>query len=348
MARFRTHAQVCTVLALSAFLLPAAGSAEEFYQGKQMRLISGSDAGGGYDAYARLLARHWPDFIPGHPSIIVQNMPGASSMKAMNEVANNSPKDGTVVAGVQNNIAFEPLLNISGARENAKFDPLKLNWIGAATKDVSIAVIWHTSSIHTVQDAMKRSVNTGASGPATSTSITARIMNSVLGTKFNVINGYKSQNAINLAVERGEVEGTIGVQYATILNTNPHWLSEKQIRIIAQVAQEKHPDLPDVPLLRDLVKTPEARQEVDLAFASLSMGRPFLAPGGLPAERVKVLRDSFMAAFNSPALRADAKKVKLEVIPTRGEDVHKLLVEQYNTPKPIVEKVKAMLAGDKS
>jgi tripartite-type tricarboxylate transporter receptor subunit TctC len=342
------HARVCTALALSAFLLSTAGSAEEFYQGKQIRLICGSDAGGGYDAYARLLARHWPDFIPGHPTIIVQNMPGASSMKAMNEIANGAPKDGTVVGGVQNNIAFEPLLNISGARENAKFDPLKLNWIGAATKDVSIAVIWHTSSIHTVQDAMKRPVNTGASGPATSTSITARIMNSVLGTKFNVINGYKSQNAINLAVERGEVEGTIGVQYATILNTNPHWLSEKQIRIIAQVAQEKHPDLPDVPLLRDLVKTPEARQEVDLAFASLSMGRPFLAPGGLPADRVKVLRDSFMAAFASPGLRADAKKVKLEISPTRGEDVHKLLVEQYATPKPIVDKVKAMLVGNKS
>jgi tripartite-type tricarboxylate transporter receptor subunit TctC len=348
MARLRTSVRVITALAASAFLWPVTASADDFFQGKQMRLICGSDAGGGYDAYARLLARHWPDFIPGHPNIIVQNMPGASSMKAMNEIANGAPKDGTVVGGVQNNIAFEPLLNISGARENAKFDPLELNWIGASTKDVSIAAIWHTSSIHTVQDAMKRSVNTGASGPATSTSITARIMNSVLGTKFNVINGYKSQNAINLAIERGEIEGTIGVQYATILNTNPHWLSDKQIRIIAQVAREKHPDMPDVPLLRDLVKTPEARQEVDLAFASLSMGRPFVAPGGLPADRVKTLRDSFWAAFNSPALRADAKKVKLEVIPMRGEDVNKLLAEQYATPKPIVEKVQAMLASGKS
>lgn len=348
MARSLVRALAYSAAAAAALLAPTAGSAAEFYQGKQIRLICGSDAGGGYDAYARLLARHWPDFIPGQPSIIVQNMPGASSMKAMNEIANNAPKDGTVVGGVQNNIAFEPLLNISGASDNAKFDPLALNWIGASTKDVSIAVIWHESSIQTVQDAMKRPVNTGASGPATSTSITARIMNSVLGTKFNVINGYKSQNAINLAVERGEVEGTIGVQYATILNTHPHWLAEKKIRIIVQVAQEKHPDLPDVPLLRDLVTTDEARQEVDLAFASLSMGRPFLAPGGLPAERVKVLRDSFMAAYNSPRLREEAKKLKLEVMPMRGEDVHKLLVQQYATPKPIVEKVKAMLAGDKS
>jgi tripartite-type tricarboxylate transporter receptor subunit TctC len=344
----RTCARVLSVAAifLMTGLITGAAAADDFYKGKQMRLIVGSDAGGGYDSYARILARFWPDFIPGQPSIIVQNMPGASSMKAMNEIANNVPRDGTVVAGVQNNIAFEPLLNISGARENAKFDPLGLTWIGAATKDVSIAVIWAESSIRTVDDAKTRSVNVGASGPATSTSITARIMNSVIGTKFNVINGYKSQNDINLAIERGEIEGTIGVQYATITNTHPHWLAEKKVRIIAQVAAEKHPDLPDVPLLRDLVTTPEARQQVDLAFASTSMGRPFLAPGGLPADRTKILRDSFMAAFNSQALRDEAKKQKLEIIPMGGEDIRKLLADCYASPKPVVEKVTAMLAGN--
>jgi tripartite-type tricarboxylate transporter receptor subunit TctC len=345
----RWCARACGVLAVSSALMTGTvAHAEDFYQGKQIRLISGSDAGGGYDAYARLLARHWAAFIPGQPSIIVQNMPGASSLKAMNEVANNAPKDGTVVAGVQNNIAFEPLLNISGANENAKFDPLALNWVGASTKDTTIALVWHASSIHTIQDAMVRSVNTGASGPATSTSITARIMNAALGTKFNVINGYKSQSEMNVAIERGEVDGVVGIQYVSIATVRPDWLAEKKIRIIAQVGQEKHPDLPDVPLLRDLITSTEARQEVDLAFASLSMGRPFVAPGGLAADRIKVLRDSFMAAFNSPALRAEAGKLKLEVIPMRGEDVHKLLAEQYATPKPVVEKVKAMLAGDKS
>ncbi|MGE5538777.1 MAG: Bug family tripartite tricarboxylate transporter substrate binding protein [Gemmatimonas sp.] len=330
-----------------AGVVAGAAHADDFYRGKQMRLIVGSDAGGGYDSYARLLARHWPDFIPGQPSIVVQNMPGASSMKAMNEIANNAPKDGTVVGGVQNNIAFEPLLNISGARENAKFDPLELTWIGAATKDVSIAVIWHASSIRTIEDAMKRSVNVGASGPATSTSITARIMNSVIGTRFNVINGYKSQNDINLAIERGEIEGTIGVQYATITNTHPHWLAEKKVRIVAQVAAEKHADLPDVPLLRDIVKTDDARRQVDLAFASTGMGRPFLAPGGLPADRTKVLRDSFLLAFRSPGLLEEAKKLKLEIIPTGGEDIRKLLAEAYASPKDVVDKVSAMLAGDK-
>ncbi|MGE5538776.1 MAG: Bug family tripartite tricarboxylate transporter substrate binding protein [Gemmatimonas sp.] len=326
----------------------ASAFADDFYQGKQLRLVVGSDAGGGYDAYARLLARHWTDHIPGQPTIVVQNMPGASSMRALNEVANNAPKDGTVVAAVQNNIAFEPLLNISGSSENARFDPLALTWIGAATKDTTIALVWHGSAIHTIQDAMKRPANTGASGPATSTSITARIFNSAIGTRFNVINGYKSQTEMNLAIERGELDGVVGIQYVSIATGKPDWIAGKKIRIIAQIGQEKHPDLPDVPLFRDLIQSTEGRQEADLAFASLSMGRPLVAPGGVPADRVKVLRDSFIAAYASPTLRADAAKMKLEVIPMRGEDVHALIAAQYATPKSVVERVKAMLSGDKT
>jgi tripartite-type tricarboxylate transporter receptor subunit TctC len=322
--------------------------AEDFFQGKQIKLISGSDAGGGYDAYARLLARHWADFIPGHPTIIVQNMPGASSMKALNEIANNAPKDGTVVAGVQNNIAFEPLLNISGESANAKFDPLKLNWVGASTKDTTIGLVWKDSKVKTIQDALKTQINTGASGPATSTSITARIINAALGTRFNVINGYKSQSEMNVAIERGEVDGVIGIQYVSIASTKPNWIADKDINIIVQIGNEKHPNMPNVPLLRDLITDAGMKQQIDLAFASLSMGRPFVAPGNMAADRIKLLRDTFMDAFNSQALKDDAAKVKLEVIPMRGEDVNKLLADAFASPKPVVEKVKAMLAGDKS
>jgi tripartite-type tricarboxylate transporter receptor subunit TctC len=338
----------CAALALSfGVTIADTAYAEDFFQGKQMRLISGSDAGGGYDAYARLLARHWSDFIPGHPSIVVQNMPGASSMKALNEIANNAPKDGTVVAGVQNNIAFEPLLNISGESGNAKFDPLALNWVGASTKDTTIGLVWAAAPVKTIQEAMKTPISTGASGPATSTSITARIINSALGTKFNVINGYKSQSEMNVAIERGEVDGVIGIQYVSIATSRPDWLAEKKINVIVQIGNEKHPDLPDVPLLRDLITDPGMKQQIDLAFASLSMGRPFVAPSGMAADRIKLLRDSFMAAFESKALRDDAAKVKLDVIPMRGEDVNKLLAEAFASPKPVVEKVKAMLSGDK-
>jgi tripartite-type tricarboxylate transporter receptor subunit TctC len=343
-------ARACGALAVSSALMSMAAMAvtahaADFFQGKQLRLISGSDAGGGYDAYARLLARHWSDFIPGHPTIVVQNMPGASSMKALNEIANNAPKDGTEVAGVQNNIAFEPLLNISGESANAKFDPLKLNWVGASTKDTTIGLVWKDSKVKTIQDAMKIQINTGASGPATSTSITARIIDAALGTKFNVINGYKSQSQMNLAIERGEVDGVIGIQYVSIASTKPDWIADKKINIIVQVGQEKHPNLPNVPLLRDLIADPGMKQQIDLAFASLSMGRPFVAPAGMAADRIKLLRDTFMDAFNSKALHADAAKLKLEVIPMRGEDVSKLLADAYASPKPVVDKVKAMLAG---
>jgi tripartite-type tricarboxylate transporter receptor subunit TctC len=342
----RNYVGALAITAALASALPV--QADDFFQGKQLKLISGSDAGGGYDAYARLLARHWSDFIPGHPTIIVQNMPGASSMKALNEIANNAPKDGTVVAGVQNNIAFEPLLNISGESANAKFDPLALNWVGASTKDTTIGLVWKDSKVKTIQDALKTQINTGASGPATSTSITARIINAALGTKFNVINGYKSQSEMNVAIERGEVDGVIGIQYVSIASTKPNWIADKDINIIVQIGNEKHPNMPDVPLLRDLITDANMKQQIDLAFASLSMGRPFVAPGGMAADRIKLLRDTFMAAFTSQALKDDAAKVKLEVIPMRGEDVNKLLADAFASPKPVVEKVKAMLAGDKS
>jgi tripartite-type tricarboxylate transporter receptor subunit TctC len=218
------YTRALIMAAAVGWLTAGTAEAEDFYQGKQLRLIVGSDAGGGYDAYARLLARHWPNHIPGQPTIVVQNMPGASSMRALNEVANNAPKDGSVVAAVQNNIAFEPLLNISGSNENARFDPLALNWIGAATKDTTIALVWHGSHIQTIDDAIQRPANVGASGPATSTSITARMFNSAIGTKFNVINGYKSQTEMNLAIERGELDGVVGVQYVTISTGKPDWL----------------------------------------------------------------------------------------------------------------------------
>lgn len=341
----RTAFGAACVTALAGLLAAEPATAADFYAGKQMRLIVGSDTGGGYDTFARLIARHWPDAIPGHPTIVVQNMPGASSLKALNEVANNAPKDGTVVGAVQNNIAFEPLLNLSGASANARFDPLTINWIGSASKEVAIAVVWHTTAIKTLEDAMTHPVKVGASGPATSTSITARVFNASIGTKFDIVGGYKSQTEINLAMERGEVEGTVGWLYSSLMSTRGDWLPSGKIRIIAQAALEKHPALPDVPLILDYAKTPEIRKELELAFASLAMGRPYLAPPGVPADRVKLLQATFLKALATPALEADAKKLKLEVSPLSGEDVHKLLAEQYATPKSIVAKVKAMLTG---
>lgn len=320
--------------------------AEDFYKGKQIRLIVGSDAGGGYDAYARLLARHWPGFIPGNPTIIVQNMAGASSLTAINFVANNVPKDGTVIAAVQNQIGYEPMLGLSGSKNAVHFDPLKMNWIGSASKEVALVVVWAATRFKTLKDTQEETITTGSAGIATSNSIYANVLNATAGTKFNVITGYKGQTEIYLAIERGEVQGTAGVFYSSFISGRGDWLKDGKARILAQIALEKHPALPDVPLVLDFATTPEARQEMELAFGSLVMGRPYVAPDGIPPDRVALLRDSFLAVLASPAVHEDAAKEKLEINTMSGAAIQKLLEEQYKTPQPIIDKVHQLMMAN--
>ena len=349
-AAFRGRAvPLVAVLSLLAVAAQTPARAQDFYHGKQIRIVVGSDPGGGYDAYARLLARHWSEVIPGAPSVVVQNMAGAGSLKAMNYVANNAPKDGTTIAGVQNHIGYEPMLGISGggATDAVQFDPLKVNWIGSAAKEVSVTVIWHTSPIMTLEDAQKREVVGGSGGVATSNTIYARLMNATAGTKFNIVHGYKSQTEVALALERGEIESSPGWFYSSFLTSRGAWLKEGKARIIAQVALEKHPALPNVPIILDYAKTPEDRQQMELALGSLSMGRPFVAPADVPAPQVALLRSTFLKALALPALREEAVKARLEIAPMSGEEIARLLAAQYRVPKPIIDKVKSILVPGK-
>lgn len=317
-------------------------SAANFYEGKQIKLIVGSGTGGGYDACARVLARHWADHIPGKPEIIVQNMPGAGSLKAMNYIANAAPKDGLDVGAVQNSIVYEPMMGISGGKENAQFDPLKMNWIGSLAKEVAVTVMWNPSPVKTIEDLRHTEVTTGSSGAATSNTIYARLMNATAGTKFNVIHGYKGQTDVFLAMERGELQGSAGPFYSSLKSSKPDWLRDNKVTIVVQIGLEKHPDLPNVPLILDYAKTKEDRQEMELAVGSLLMGRPYVLPQGVPADRVKILGDSFMAAAKDPALLADAKKLHLEINPIDGKAIHQLIEKMYATPQPIIDKVTAI------
>lgn len=324
--------------------LPAA--AQDFYAGKRVRVIVGSSTGGGYDAYARLIARHWEGRIPGKPNFVVQNMPGASSLKAMNHVANAAPKDGTAMGAVQNQIAFEPMLKING-KDNAQYDSRKLGWIGSANKEVATVFLWHTTPVATIEDVRTREVLVGSSGVSTSSSYNSQLMNDMLGTKFKVVYGYKGNSELALAIERGEIQGSTGMYYSSLANSRGQWIADKKIKIIAQLALEKHPDLKDVPLLLDKV-TGDARKEVELIFASGLMGRPFVMPGGVPGERLKLMRETFLAALALPALQAEAKRAKLEIQPLSGEAIDKLLAQVFETPRPIVEKVRTLLKPKKS
>ena len=334
--------------ALLSFAMGTTASADDFFRGKQIRMIVGSDPGGGYDAYARLIARHWPAFIPGQPTMIVQNLAGAGGLKSMNYIATSAPADGTVIGAPQNQIPFEPLLKLSGGTlENVQFDALTANWLGSAAKEVAIAFVWHATPIRTIEDAMKQDVVTGSSGPTTSSSIFARILNATVGTRFKLVYGYKGNADMALAIERGEVQGSAGWFYSSFLATRGQWLAEKKVRILVQIALEKHPALPDVPLILDYVTSPETRKELELALSSGLIGRPYVAAAGVPAARVKLLRDSFMDALGSPALRAEAKTMNLEIDAMSGEAMQKLLIEQYQAPQPMVDRVRALLMSEK-
>jgi tripartite-type tricarboxylate transporter receptor subunit TctC len=327
-------------LACLAPNLPA--HAEDFFEGKQIKVVVGSDPGGGYDTYARVLARHWSNHIPGKPQIIIQNMPGAGGLKAMNYVAQVGTKDGLTVGAVQNGIGYEPMMGVSGGKENAQFDPLTMNWLGSMAKEVAVTVFWNPPPVRTIEDLTRTEVTVGSTGASTSNTTYARLMNSMLGTKFKIIHGYTNQPPIWLAMERGEVQGSAGPFYSSLRTSKPDYLQNNKITIVVQIALEKHPDLPNVPLLLDYAKTPDDRQEMELALGSLLMGRPYVVPGGVPADRVKILRESFMAAMKDPALLEDAKKMRLEIDPIDGNAVQRLLARMYATPQPTIDKVTAI------
>jgi tripartite-type tricarboxylate transporter receptor subunit TctC len=335
-------AVTCSLVCTSFGLIVAPAQAQDFYQDKQIKLVVGSDPGGGYDTYARVLARHWSNHIPGKPQIVIQNMPGAGGLKTANFIAHVAPKDGLTVGALQNNVGYEPMMGISGGKENAQFDVLKMNWIGSMAKGVAVTVFWNPPPVKNFQELMQKEVTTGSTGAATSNTIYARLMNSILGTKFKIIHGYTNQPPIWLAMERGELQGSAGPFYSSLRTSKPEYLRDNKITIIVQIALEKHPDLPNVPLLLDFAKTPDDRQEMELAVASLLMGRPYVLPEGVPADRVKILQDSFMAAMKDPALLQDAEKLKLEINAIDGTAVHQLLAKMYQTPQPIIEKVTAI------
>jgi tripartite-type tricarboxylate transporter receptor subunit TctC len=321
--------------ALVASAAALAQSPADFYKGKNVDLYIGYSAAGGYDVYARLLARHMGNHIPGKPKIVTKNMPGAGSLVLANWLYNVGPKNGLAFGTIGRGTGFDPLLG----SDKAKFDATKFNWIGSMNDEVSVCVAWHTTGVTKLEQVMEKELVVGGTGPAADTDQFPKILNSVLGTKFKVISGYPGGNDVGLAMERGEVQGRCGWSWSSVESTHPDWIKEKKINILAQLSLEKHPDLPNVPLIMDFAKTEEQKQIFRLVFARQVMGRPFVAPPGVPPERVDALRKAFMDALADPALLAEAKKLQLEITPVSGEKVQQLVEDVYKTPKAIADKV---------
>ena len=319
------------------FLLPAAAPAQspaEFYKGKNVDLYIGYSVGGGYDVYARMVARHMGKHIPGNPTIVPKNMEGAGSLRLVNWLYNIGPKDGSAFAIIGRGTAFNPILGIPGAQ----FEGPKFTWIGSANDEVSVCATWHTSGVAKFDELMAKEIAVGGTGASDDTVQFPRVLNGVLGTKMKIVSGYPGGNDAVLAMERGEVHGRCGWSWSSVMATHKNWLDEKKINILLQLALEKHPDLPNVPLVTDLAKTDEQKQILRLIFARQVMGRPFVAPPGIPQDRAEALRKAFMDTMKDKEFLAEAEKAGLEITPVPGEQIQKLVQDVYNTPPEIAKK----------
>ena len=337
-------------LGLSLLLGAASACAQapaDFYKGKTLSIVVGSDAGSGYDAYARLVSRHIAKHISGAPNIIVQNHPGAGSVTMANQLANAGAKDGTVIGAPQSSVAFERLLHLlTPGGKSANFDATKLNWLGTAAQDTFVVLGWHKSKVSTAEDMMTKEFVIGTSGPNTDGSLIVAVMNKMLGTKIKLINGYNGTAPQLLALERGEIDGS-SMAYSTVLTLRPNLHRDKQITVLLQIGRAKHPDLQDVTLLSDLMKSDEDRAILSVIFDKYQMGRPFFAPPGVPQERVELLRKAFDDAMKDPALIAEAAQLHLELSPLPGKEVQSLIERLYATPEPMVRKARMMLGTEK-
>jgi tripartite-type tricarboxylate transporter receptor subunit TctC len=336
-------AVLAAVLALAvAIQLVTPGRAQsvaDFYRGKTIELDIGYSVGGGYDLYARLIARRLGAHIPGNPTVVPKNMEGAGSLRLANYLYSAAPNDGTVIGATSRGAAFDPLLNEKGAR----FDAAKFSWIGSANNEVSVCVALASSAVTKFDDLFTTPLTIGSTGAADDTYQFPALVNAVLGTKFKIVTGYPGGNDVSLALERGEVQGRCGWSWSSVKTTRFNWVRDKRIIVLVQMSLSKHPDLPDVPLIMDLAKTDEQRQIFKMIFARQTMGRPYVAPPGVPADRLAALRKAFMDTMADKEFLDETEQNKFEINPVGGEQLEALVKEIYQTPPEVTKKAAAMV-----
>ena len=333
-------ARLCfTVLVASAASQAEAQSPAEFYKGKVMTFALGSEGGSGYETHTRLLARHIGNHIPGNPTTVVQNMPGASSIRAANFVYNVAPKDGTVIAAVQRTVPFEPLFGNSAAQ----YDVTKINWLGNTAKEIGLLVVWHTAPHQTAADIFKYEMIVGGAGPGTGTEQYARALNTVLGAKLRIVSGYQNMAPLTLAMERGEIQGNANWSWSSIQNSRPDWLRDGKSRLLMHVGLKDIPEHPEVPSIITLARTEEERQIFEVLMYNSSLGRPFFLGPDIPKDRIETLQTAFMATMADKDFLEDAKKTKLDIDPHSGAEVREIVLKAYALPPDIIKKASAAI-----
>jgi tripartite-type tricarboxylate transporter receptor subunit TctC len=316
----------------------AAQPGGDTFAAKSVAMIIGFGPGGGYDLWGRTVGRHIGRHLPGAPTVIPQNMPGAGSYAAASYIFNIAPKDGSVLGIIARDAALGPLSGATGAR----FDPTRLSWIGTPTKETNVCVAYHTSQVKSVLDLYDKQLIVGDTGPGTGTRSYPKALNELLGMKFKLVGGFPASSDVFLAMERGEVEG-ICESLDSIKIRRPDWIPTRKISILFQGGAEPNPELDGVPFVLDLALTGEQRQAIEFLYAGQGIGRPFVAPPDLPPDRLKMLRDAFKATMTDPAFVAEAQKSKLDLEPEDGDHLAVLIAKIYATPKPIVDKITGMI-----
>jgi tripartite-type tricarboxylate transporter receptor subunit TctC len=300
---------------------------------KGTTMIIGFGPGGGYDLWGRIVARFIGKNLPGAPTVVVQNMPGAGSYVAGSWMYNIAPKDGSVMAIIARDAVLGPLTGAEGAR----FDPLKLNWLGTPTTETNVCIVNNNASVQSVEDLYTKTLIVGDTGPGTGTRSYPNALNALLGMKFKLVSGFPSSSDVFLAMERGEVDG-ICESLDSVTGKRPDWLPTKKVKILFQGGAEPNPHV-DAPFILDIAKTDEQKAAIRFLYAGQGIGRPFVAPPNMPADKLKILREAFDKTMKDPEFIAEAKKSKLDVEPEDGEHLANLIKDIYSTPKDIVEKV---------
>ena len=333
-------ALIATVLLVAFGRAAAAGEVDDFYRGKTLTVLISYSVGGGYDLYARLLARYLGAHIPGNPVVVPQNMPGAGGLRAANYLYSAAPKDGSMIGTFSRSIPTMPLVT----PQDAHFDGRKFSWIGSMSSDTSLCLTGAKSQVKTFDDMLTKPVVMGGQFAAADSDIYAHLYKNVFGAKIKLVSGYPGTNDITLAMERGEVDGICGLSWGTLKVAHADWIKNKSVHILVQAALKKDPELPDVPLALDLIKDPQNRQILYLDFAPQAIGRPFAAPPGIPADRKAALVKAFDETMTDPALVAEAAREKMDIAPMSGPDIDKLLAELYAIPPDVIQKASKAIA----
>jgi tripartite-type tricarboxylate transporter receptor subunit TctC len=326
------------LLAALAGLAAVPARAQSPYEGKTITIITSTGVGGVYDLTARVIARHMGRYIPGTPTLIVQNMPGGGNVLATNYMYNIAPKDGMTIASIHNAMPLHQVLDGRGVR----FDAGKFNWLGSTGSENEVIIVWSSAGIKTIKQAMEREVVLGATGAGSGLSIIPTAMNNVLGTRFKLVIGYKTSEDINLALQRGEVQArAFGMN--SIVSQHSDWLREGKVAFLAQAGVKRDKDLPDVPLLTELAGTAEQRQILKLISSPAGLGHPYLAPPGTPPERLALLRKAFEVTLKDTAFLAEVEKLQIAIDPMSADEVGAIVAETINAPADVVTKAKAAM-----